>query len=125
MLRATTKLPRVARMTEASEFKNALRKKPSALGNSFSLHWVKALSNASQNPQLGFIVPKRILRRAIDRNRIKRALRESFRLNQTQLPAGLYLFRLKAAPKNVETTTLIKSARAEADLLLRKIQVRR
>lgn len=37
--------------------------------------------------RLGFVVAKRKVRRAHERNRIKRLARESFRLNQAQLPA--------------------------------------
>lgn len=32
--------------------------------------------------QVGFTVPKRIFRRAVDRNRIKRLMREAYRLNK-------------------------------------------
>lgn len=37
--------------------------------------------------RLGFVVAKRKVRRAHERNRIKRLARESFRLNQAQIPA--------------------------------------
>lgn len=38
-------------------------------------------------PRLGFIVARKNVRHAVDRNRIKRCVRECFRLNQTDLPA--------------------------------------
>jgi len=37
----------------------------------------------------GFIAPKKLFRRAVDRNRVKRWLREAFRLNQHLLPPSV------------------------------------
>jgi len=45
-----------------------------------------ALPNARTTPRLGIVVSKRAMRRAVDRNRLKRAIRESFRNEQHQLP---------------------------------------
>ena len=36
--------------------------------------------------RLGVVAPKRALRRAVDRNRVKRRVRESFRLARSRLP---------------------------------------
>jgi len=38
-------------------------------------------------PRLGIVVGKRAVRRAVDRNRLKRAIRESFRHEQHRLPS--------------------------------------
>lgn len=37
----------------------------------------------------GFIAPKKLFRRAVDRNRVKRWIREAFRLNQHLLPISI------------------------------------
>lgn len=39
-----------------------------------------------QNARLGLVVGKRALRRAVDRNRAKRVIRETFRVNRRDLP---------------------------------------
>lgn len=46
---------------------------------------------------MGLIAPKRALRRAVDRNRAKRVLRESFRLARATLPACDIVVRVDAA----------------------------
>ena len=126
MLPGRTTLPRKLRMTASDEFKSALRTRPIAQGRIFSLHWYdcKDLKDFDPVAKLGFIVPKRILRLAVDRNRIKRVLRESFRTSQANLPVGFYLFRLKSRPPIHSKSTLKHAARTEADFLLKKMSLK-
>lgn len=47
-----------------------------------------ARSNNLGHPRLGFVISKKSIRHAVQRNRVRRIMRESFRLNQhNQLPA--------------------------------------
>ena len=48
---------------------------------------VLAVSGSIDNPRLGLVIAKKNVARAVDRNRVKRILRESFRHNQGLLPA--------------------------------------
>jgi ribonuclease P protein component len=46
-----------------------------------------AREGATNQPRLGLVIAKKNVRHATQRNRIKRIIRESFRLRQHQLPA--------------------------------------
>ena len=48
---------------------------------------ILATPNELGHPRLGLIVSKKNLRRAVDRNRLKRLARESIRLQQHRLPS--------------------------------------
>ncbi|WP_417596117.1 ribonuclease P protein component [Oceanospirillum sp.] len=48
---------------------------------------ILARPNTLPHPRIGQILAKKNLRRAVDRNRIRRLTRESFRLNKHQMPA--------------------------------------
>ncbi len=47
-----------------------------------------AKPNGFDSPRLGLIIAKKNVKLAVQRNRIKRIIRESFRLHQDQLPNG-------------------------------------
>lgn len=121
------KLTKSMRMRAPEEFKQALRAKPIGRSKLFLLHYADTEHGTQEitPSQLGFIVPKRLLRLAVDRNRVKRVLRESFRLMQTDLPGGLYLFRLRATPEGLSSSGLKQVARQEADQLLSKLKTRK
>lgn len=45
-----------------------------------------SLPNDCDQPRLGLVVARKNIRRAVDRNRVRRAVRESFRLHRQALP---------------------------------------
>lgn len=48
---------------------------------------VLASTNQLENARIGFVFSKKNIKRAVDRNRVKRIIRESFRHQQIKLPA--------------------------------------
>ena len=58
-------------------------------GNKVSTRFLLLLyrENAIKVPRLGLVIAKKRVKHAAQRNRIKRLIRESFRLHQHQLPA--------------------------------------
>ena len=76
-------LPREMRLRRAGDFA-ALRQNSGRLGGRcFS---VRYRLNALGHPRLGLAISKRMSKRAVDRNRIKRLVRESFRRARLDLP---------------------------------------
>lgn len=69
--------------------------------------------NGLPYPRLGLIVPKKILARAVDRNRTRRVLREAFRLGQPGLGGLDVVIRVKAAGQDADY-------RAQWELFVRK-----
>lgn len=55
--------------------------------------------NGLAHTRLGIVVSKKRIRSAVARNRIKRLIREAFRLSKQQLPPGLDLVVLPRGPR--------------------------
>ena len=65
--------------------------------------------NTAENPRLGLTVAKKHLNRAHDRNRIKRIVRESFRLKQHELPNMDFVFVAKGGIGKLDNATLFET----------------
>ncbi|HVX04053.1 MAG TPA: ribonuclease P protein component [Rhodanobacteraceae bacterium] len=76
-------LPPAARLRRASDFA-ALRHAERWQGRHFLLRWLKLPEG---NARLGLAVSRKVSKRAVERNRIKRVVRESFRAEREGLPA--------------------------------------
>lgn len=64
-----------------------------------------AAENALDWTRLGVVAPKKRVRRAVDRNRAKRIIREAFRTSKHLLPRGLDLIVVaKRAPLSFSET---------------------
>lgn len=74
---ARARLPRQARLKSSSEFQNVFEKPMVSADGCFK---ILARRNDSDRPRLGMAVSRQIDRKAVGRNRIKRVIRESFRL---------------------------------------------
>ncbi|HNW69670.1 MAG TPA: ribonuclease P protein component [Bacteroidales bacterium] len=76
---------------------------------SFSVKWMELETTERPSIQLLAIVPKRNFKKAVDRNKIKRFIRESFRLNKELLAVPL-----KEKNKNIALMLLYNSRKIES-----------
>lgn len=83
-----------------------------------------ALGNKMDGPRLGLIVGKRFLRRAVDRNRAKRMIRESFR-QARDLPAMDIVVRVAVPKAAVSKTTADHLFAALVEIVARRASTER
>ncbi len=81
------------KMRETDEFSSVFRFRCSYRGACLD---VLAAPNGLDIPRLGMIVPKKVIRTAVGRNRVKRLLREWFRLGQANIAGLDVIARLKS-----------------------------
>lgn len=89
-------------------------------GLNFVLHYLPL--EAESPVRLGLIIPKRLAKKAVLRNAIKRQGREAFRLMATELPYCDFVLRL-SRPQSGEKAKLSQHGiwRAEIDDLLLRL----
>lgn len=75
-------LPRSARLLDGQAFRRVFDARQAHGNQHFRIHFAP-----SDQPRLGMAVSRRVSTRAVVRNRIRRQIRESFRLRRPQLPA--------------------------------------
>ena len=95
---ANAHFPKCAKLLKPAEFKQVFN-----AANRVSDRHLTVFYNANDLHQarLGLAISKKVSKLAVDRNRIKRLARETFRLNQQQLP--FLDFVVLARPSAVKT----------------------
>lgn len=73
------------RLLNAHDYKNVFDNNEWKVSNQYFLMLVK--SNPDNHPRIGLIIAKKNVKLAVQRNRMKRVIRDSFRHQQHQLPA--------------------------------------
>ena len=77
------------------DFRRAFERRRSVSDPFLILHGVE---NGRDYPRLGIAVPRKRVRAASARNRLKRVIREAFRLSKSELPIGIDLIVLPRDP---------------------------
>lgn len=85
-------LPKENRLTRKVDFTQVLKRGEMAQSKNFGLAYLAV--NGSATPKFGFIVSTKISKRAVDRNRIKRILRQAVRELVGNTQNGLLLVLL-------------------------------
>lgn len=108
------------RLLKADEFSRVF-KKPIRSSDRY-LTILAVVSEKATNARLGLAISKKNAKRAVDRNRIKRIIRESFRLNQQTLPAIDLVVMAKPASKSAENEQIFHSLEQHWKQLARNFQ---
>jgi ribonuclease P protein component len=106
--------PRAARLLRPDDF-SALRRSGKRL--SLKHFQCEYRPNTAQTARLGMAVSRRVSKLAVVRNRIRRRIRESFRLRRAGLPACDVLIVARVSTAQLDNAGL----RAELDQLWRKL----
>lgn len=101
---ASFRFPRNNRLNSSVDFDRVFKETDFKVSNHFLL--LLAHTNQFEHSRLGLIVGKKKIGHAVDRNRIKRRLRESFRTKQGSLPHLDIIALIRSGPGPQEDTQL-------------------
>ena len=85
------------RLTKTDEFSSVFGFRKAIRGKLLMLHY-QPRPESNTEARLGLVVGKKLLKRAVDRNLVKRIVREQFRLRRAALPAVDLVVRLANKP---------------------------
>jgi len=106
------RFPRQSRVRARADFDRIFRDGRRVALPMLALHWLAD----GQPPRLGLAVSRKVDRRAVGRNRIKRILRDEFRHGRAVLADGAYVFVARASAAAATPSAL----RAAMNSLLRR-----
>ena len=102
------------RLQNASQYSRVFDQ---ATKSSSEFFTILSRENTIGQPRLGVVVAKRHAKRAVDRNIIKRIIRESFRLTKKSLPSCDYVVILKRPIKAIKKTKFKQSLKLQMETL--------
>jgi ribonuclease P protein component len=94
------------RLRQKSEFDRVYR---DARRFADALFAIFARNTSGPAPRLGLAIAARIIGGAVQRNRIKRLVRESFRQHQHQLPAMDFVVNARSGARDADNTAIVRS----------------
>lgn len=98
--------PKHYRLTKTDEFSSVFGFRRALKSPHFLLHYRLRTVEEVAGARLGLVVAKRLLKRSVDRNLVKRLARENFRLLRCRLPSRDFILRLAAKPKPLDRQAL-------------------
>lgn len=110
--------PRQLRLLTAGDFQFVFDKAEFKVPDKQVL--ILARPNKLGHPRLGFVISKKNVRRAVKRNRVRRIIRESFRLHQHQLPAVDMIVLARQGIDDLDSSELHKLAKKSWSRLNKK-----
>ena len=92
------RFPKSHRLTKTDEFSSVFSFRKALRSTTFLLHYRARGIELTGGARLGLVVAKRFLRRSVDRNLIRRLIREAFRKMHSDLPSKDLIVRLAIRP---------------------------
>jgi len=109
----TASFPREARLLSGGEFKRVFDARQVESNRYFRIHWAvrpdhqpRPAPGAPTGARLGLAIAKRVARRAVDRNRIRRIARETFRQRRHILRPVDFVVLAKPPATEADSRTL-------------------
>jgi len=106
----TAAFPREARLLSGVEFKRVFEARQVESNRYFRIHWAGRPEPGDQAApiaaRLGLAVAKRVARRAVDRNRIRRIARETFRQRRHSLQPVDFVVLARPSAVEADSRTL-------------------
>ena len=94
------------RLTKTDDFSSVFGFRKALKSPHFLLHYrIRAIEEVA-GARLGLVVAKRLLRRSVDRNLIRRLAREVFRIARCRLPSRDLILRLAVKPATLDRRAL-------------------
>ena len=106
------------RLTKTDEYSSVFGFRRAIRGKWLMLHY-QPRPTPEEAARLGLVVGKKLLKRAVDRNRVKRIVREQFRRQRVILPAYDLVVRLATRPVPLDGKALAEDFLALLDKLRR------
>jgi len=111
---------RCYRLTKTDEFSSVFGFRRAIRGKLLMLHY-QPRPEGQNDARLGLVIGKKMLKRAVDRNRVKRIIREQFRRQRPKLPACDLIVRLAVKPVPFDSSLLAGDFLALLEKLRRAI----
>jgi ribonuclease P protein component len=89
------------RLTKTDEFSSVFGFRKAIRGTWLMLHY-QPRPEGNTDARLGLVIGKKLLKRSVDRNRVKRIVREQFRIRRGALPACDLIVRLVVKPGPID-----------------------
>ncbi|MCK4709429.1 MAG: ribonuclease P protein component [Gammaproteobacteria bacterium] len=98
--------PKCAKLLKPAEFKRVFNAANRVSDRHLTIFYA---ANDLNQARLGLAISKKVSKLAVDRNRIKRLARETFRLKQQQLPFSDFVVLARASAVKTDNKVLISS----------------
>jgi len=104
--RASKSFPRAARLTESKQYRQVFSAAKRQGDRYFT---ILSVPNDQGHARIGMAVSRRVLPRAVDRHRVKRLIRESFRQQRADLTATDIVVLVKAPVQQASNLDLLEA----------------